>query len=159
MFSENGIEKIDKSYTSRVAEIFNVTLKNLGISLEFIDDDDKVRVLNDDVLSQHTLKGKTYFCTDYQFYLIEKMDEIRDRILSENPILTESVLQKMIEKEMKENKYINGPLNEELGDLELRVAEEIAEEFKKQQEELNKEDSELEEDSSDDLVNDEESLE
>ena len=87
------------------------------------------------------------------------MDEIRDRILSENPILTESVLQKMIEKEMKENKYINGPLNEELGDLELRVAEEIAEEFKKQQEELNKEDSELEEDSSDDLVNDEESLE
>ena len=151
MFSNDGLVDIDKSYTSRVSEIFNVTLKSLGIGLEFIDEEDSVKVLNDDIVSQHTLKGQTYFCTDYQFYLIERMDEIRDRILSENPILTEPLLQKMIEKEMKENKYINGPLNEELDGLELRVLEEISNEFIRQREEFEKANEEkVEEENSED---------
>ena len=64
MFSNNGLIDIDKSYTSRVAEIFNVTLKSLGIGLEFVDSEDDIRVLNDDIVSEHTLKGQTYFCTD-----------------------------------------------------------------------------------------------
>ena len=96
MFSNDGMINVDAKYTSRVAEIFNVVLKSLGIGLEFIDEDDAIKVLNADVLSQHTLKGQTSFCTDWQFFLIERMEEIRERILSENPILTESVLQKMI---------------------------------------------------------------
>ena len=142
MFSNDGMINVDAKYTSRVAEIFNVVLKSLGIGLEFIDEDDAIKVLNDDVLSQHTLKGQTYFCTDWQFFLIERIEEIRERILSENPILTESVLQKMIEKELKDEKYINGTLNEELGELELRVIDEVAKEFERQQEEKNKNNSE-----------------
>ena len=154
MFSDDGMVNIDKSYTSRVAEIFNVTLKSLGIGLEFIDEDDVVKVLNDDVLSQHNLKGQTYFCTDYQFFLLQRMDEIRERILSENPILTEPILKKLVEKEMKEQKFINGPLNEELDGLELRVLEEVAQEFVRQQEEKNKE---SEDDLNEEIVDEEDS--
>ena len=153
MFSNDGMIDIDKSYTSRVSEIFNVTLKSLGIGLEFIDEEDSVKVLNDDIVSQHTLKGQTYFCTDFQFYLLERMDEIRDRILSENPILTEPLLQKMIEKEMKENKYINGPLNEELDGLELRVLEEISNEFIRQREEFEKANEEKVEEENSEVTN------
>ena len=138
MFSNDGVKNIDNSYTSRVAEIFNVVLKSLGIGIDFLDEDEKVRILNDEYVSQHTLKGKTYFCTDYQFFLIERIDTIRDEILSVNPVLTESKLQEMIEQEMKDRCYINGPLNEDLDDLEIKVIEEIAQEVVKQKEERDK---------------------
>lgn len=138
MFSNDGVKNIDNSYTSRVAEIFNVVLKSLGIGIDFLDEDEKVRILNDEYVSQHTLKGKTYFCTDYQFFLIERIDSIRDEILSVNPVLTESKLQEMIEQEMKDRCYINGPLNEDLDDLEIKVMEEIAQEVVKQKEERDK---------------------
>lgn len=138
MFSNDGVKNIDNSYTSRVAEIFNVVLKSLGIGIDFLDEDEKVRILNDEYVSQHTLKGKTYFCTDYQFFLIERIDSIRDEILSINPVLTESKLQEMIEQEMKDRCYINGPLNEDLDDLEIKVMEEIAQEVVKQKEERDK---------------------
>ena len=138
MFSNDGVKNIDNSYTSRVAEIFNVVLKSLGIGIDFLDEDEKVRILNDEYVSQHTLKGKTYFCTDYQFFLIERIDTIRDEILSVNPVLTESKLQEMIEQEMKDRCYINGPLNEDLDDLEIKVMEEIAQEVVKQKEERDK---------------------
>ena len=144
MFSDDGVKKIDSSYTSRVAEIFNVTLKALGIGIDFIDEDERVRVLNDDDISQHTLKGKTYFCTDYQFFLMERIEEIKDEILENNPVLTESKLQEMIENEMKNRAYINGPLNEDLGDdFDLLLAEEIAQTVAKQKEEIERQEAEV----------------
>ena len=88
---EDAVQKIDPSYTSRVAEIFNVTLKSLGIGLEFLDDDEEVRVLNDDDVKQHELDGKAIMCTDYQFYLLQRASEIRDEILEDNPVLTETI--------------------------------------------------------------------
>ena len=79
--NEDAINQIDSSYTSRVAEIFNVILKSLGIGLDFVDDDEKVKVLNDEIVSNHSLNGVTYFCTDYQFYLMERTEEIKERVL------------------------------------------------------------------------------
>ena len=135
MFSdpgENGespIENIDSSYTSRVAEIFNVILRSLGIELDFVDDDNVVQALDDESISQHTLNGQTYMCTDYQFYLIERTDEIRKEILAKTPIITESKLKEMTEQILKERKYINGPLNTELGGLSDAVEEECKREY------------------------------
>lgn len=156
MFGDDGVKNIDSSYTSRVAEIFNVILKSLGIGLEFIDEEETVQVLNDDYMVEHHLDGQTYFCTDYQFFLIERINDIRKEILDENPVLTESALQEMIEKELKSRHYINGPLNEDLGDLDIRVSEEIkqiVEEKAKQELESKEEEKQAEtstEDSSDD---------
>ena len=143
MFSDAGSDEIndviDSSYTSRVAEIFNVVLKSLGITLDFLDDDEEVRVLNDDDVTQHELNGQTYFCTDYQFFLMERIEEIKQEIFANTPILTEKQLQERIEEELKNKKYINGPLNEELGDLDLRVSEEIERIAKELSEEVNSE--------------------
>lgn len=149
---DEKISKIDASYTSRVAEIFYVFLKSLGIGLDFVDDDEEVKVLSDDVVNQHTLNGKTYLCTDYQFYLIEKMEEIKEEILSENPVLTSKVLDKMIEERMQKGKYIDSSLSDELGDLasevkkeNKRIYDEIKEELNKSNNKENKEDVEKEE--------------
>lgn len=115
--NDNAIKKIDSSYTSRVAEIFNVTLKSLGIGLDFVDDDDTIKVLDNDIISPHTLDGCTYFCTDYQFFLMERRKEIEEDVLRENPIILKSDLEESIEREMKKRSYINGPLKDELGTL------------------------------------------
>ena len=123
MFSDyddpKRMEKIDGSYTSRVAEIFNVILKSLGIRLEFIDDaNDILRAINDDVISDHKINGKTYFCTDYQALLIERIDEIKEEILSERPVLTKAELLDAIEEELRERTYINGPLKDEISEMD-----------------------------------------
>ena len=146
---DDAIEKIDPSYTSRVAEIFNVTLKSLGIGLEFLDEDEEVRVLNDDFVKQHELDGKIVMCTDYQYYLMQRASEIRDEILEDNPILTENVLKEMIENIMKKRRYINGPLNEEIGELEINLKKELEEEYQKLKEEKIREESEKSEETDD----------
>ena len=138
MFSDTNddgsspIESIDSTYTSRVAEIFNVTLRSLGISIDFVDDEDVVKTLDDDTICQHNLNGHAYMCTDYQFYLIKRTDEIRNEILAKTPIMTESRLKELTEQILRERKYINGPLNTELGNL----AESVDAECKKAYEEL-----------------------
>lgn len=139
---EDAVQKIDPSYTSRVAEIFNVTLKSLGIGLEFLDDDEEVRVLNDDDVKQHELDGKAIMCTDYQFYLLERASEIRNEILEDNPVLTEIKLKEMIENVMKKRRYINGPLNEEIGELEISLKKELDEEYNRLMEEKRQKESE-----------------
>ena len=139
---DDAIEKIDPSYTSRVSEIFNVTLKSLGIGLEFLDEDEEVKVLNDEDVHQHELNGQTIMCTDYQFYLMQRVSEIREEILSENPILTENNLKEMIENIMKKRHYINGPLNEELGELDINLKKELDEAYEKLKEEKMKKESE-----------------
>lgn len=117
---ENGItETIDPSYTSRVAEIFNVILKCLGMSLEFEDEEESVKVISDDAVSKHELDGNTYMCTDYQFYLIERMYDIREEIMLDNPVITDEKLHELIEKTLRERKYINGSLENELEMLDL----------------------------------------
>ena len=117
--NEDSISKIDNSYTSRVAEIFNVILKSLGIGLDFVDDDEKIKILDDETISNHSLNGVTYFCTDYQFYMMERAESIKQEILERNPVLTTERLNQLIEEEMKKRDYINGPLKDELDMYEV----------------------------------------
>lgn len=142
---ENGssIENIDSSYTSRVAEIFNVILRSLGIELEFIDDDSIIKTYNDEIISNHELNGHTYMCTDYQFFLIERTEEIRREILAKTPILTESKLKELTEETLRTKKYINGPLSEELGNLQERVDEECRLDYERLIDSLRKETEEI----------------
>lgn len=116
---------IEKSYTSRVAEIFNVILKTLGIGADFIDTNNELMVYNNSEIKQHTLNDKSYFCTDYQFFIIERIDEIRQEILRKYPVITESQMRQKIEDELKNRKYVNGPLREILQDLDLSVDRDI----------------------------------
>ena len=115
--NEDAINQIDSSYTSRVAEIFNVILKSLGIGLDFVDDDEKVKVLNDEIVSNHSLNGVTYFCTDYQFYLMERTEEIKEEILRINPVLTKDRLNELVEEEIAKRFYVNGPLKDSINEF------------------------------------------
>ena len=126
LFSNNGegVYKMDKTYTSRVVEIFLVTLKSLGISLEFIDEDEEVQILNNEEVREHTLNGAKYLCTDYQFWILKRISAIREQVLIENPILTNSELDRLVEKRLNEMKFLNGEYKEDLGDLDLLVEKE-----------------------------------
>ena len=131
-----AIDKLDPTYTSRVVEIFNVILKSLGVEMEFTDDDESVKILNDDTISSHSLNGKTYFCTDYQFFLIKRMDIIRKEIQEKNPIITKSRLMKMIKDEMVKKNYVDSRLTKDLMGIEFmlpddEINEELAEELDK----------------------------
>jgi hypothetical protein len=109
----NAIQKIDSSYTSRVAEIFDVILKSLSIGLDFVDEDDAIYPLNNTELKSHELDGRNYFCTDYQFFIIQREKEIREEILEENPVITKEELEKRIKHEMKTRNYLMGPSYDE----------------------------------------------
>lgn len=115
--TSEAIQTIDNSYTSRVAEIFNVILKSLGIGINFIDEEESIYPLNNSNMEMHELDGNTYFCSDYQFYLIQRMNDIRKEILEENPIITSEELEKRIEHEMRTRDYIMGPLYDDDGEL------------------------------------------
>ncbi len=136
MFGEDGVKSIDASYTSRVSEIFNVILKSLGIGLNFVDEEEEVLVLDDNTLKEHHLNDEVYFCTDYQFFLIERIEEVKQEILEEHPILTENQLKKMIEHELKTRSYINGPIYGDLEGFEDALDQTLNETILKHQDEL-----------------------
>ena len=126
MFSDesDGIKVIDKSYTNRVAEVFNVTLKALGIEVQFVDDDNVIRAFNNDTLTTHELNGNIYFCSDYQFFLLKRESEIRAEILSQNPVMLENELNALVKRTLKERKYLIGNYEDTMGDLSLDVEKE-----------------------------------
>lgn len=104
----NGVQKIDASYTSRVAEIFNVILKSMSVGLDFVDESNFVYNLDNNTISMHTLDGNNYFCTDYEFFLIKRKHEIRQEILEENPVITTEELEKRVEEVLKTRDYVMG---------------------------------------------------
>ena len=106
--NKNAVQKIDSSYTSRVAEIFNVILKSMSIGLEFADESNYIYALDTNTVSMHTLNGKNYFCTDYEFFMIERKEEIRQEILRDNPVITSTDLEAKIEEVMKSKDYVMG---------------------------------------------------
>lgn len=109
--------KIDNSYTSRVAEIFKVIMKSLSLEIDFEDDDDKLCAYDTQNMSVHELDGQTYLCSDYQFFLIKQANEIKQDILNENLMMTDTELQKEIERRLRQNKYLNGRMYDEEGNL------------------------------------------
>lgn len=118
MFDEEGVRSIDDKYTSRVAEIFNVTLKELGIEINFLDED-YVGPINDTNLTTHTLGSKTILCSDYKFFIIERVDEIVKDIYKTEPVITEPELREKIITTLENTKYLVGPTKEELKKLDI----------------------------------------
>ena len=109
--------KIDNSYTSRVAEIFKVIMKSLSLEIDFQNDDDVLCAYDTQNVGVHTLDGQTYLCTDYQFFLLKQANDIKQEILKEHLIMTDEELQKEIEKRLRQNKYLNGRMYDDDGNL------------------------------------------
>lgn len=99
---------IDKSYTSRVAEIFSVILKSLGVRTDFVDEENILQPFDDESIYSFEIDGKSYFGTQYQQYLLNRIHNIKNIILSEHGVLTEEELYKMIDEEMKSSKFVTG---------------------------------------------------
>ena len=99
---------LDDTYVSRVAEIFKVKMKALGVGVEFIDDDDVLIPLDDEVISPHNFKGKEVFCTNYQYYVLKIEDAIRDEITGSRPFILQGELEREIKKRMKKRFSIMG---------------------------------------------------
>ena len=109
--------KIDNSYTSRVAEIFKVIMKSLSLEIDFENDDDTLCAYDTQNVSVHELDGQTYLCTDYQFFLLKQANDIKQEILREHLMMTDEELQKEIEKRLRQNKYLNGRMYDNDGNL------------------------------------------
>lgn len=108
----NPIQKIDKSYTSRVAEIFNVILKSLSISINFVDKENNIYPLNNSDIKMHRLNNTNYFCTDYQFFILERIEEIKNEVLTENPVVTVDELNRRVKEILKTRNYLMGDYND-----------------------------------------------
>lgn len=106
---------IDKSYTSRVAEVFSVILKSMALGVDFIDEDEIITAINDQEMSAHLFENRVIMCTDYQFFLIQRANDIRKEILEENAVMVASVLEKKVEEELQKRNFLMGPLKEEVG--------------------------------------------
>ena len=141
MFSDtkDRPNKIAATYTSRVAEIFQVILKAMGIKLEFVDEDTELKALNNSDVKEFEIGGRTYLCTEYQYFLMKKINDFRNEILEVYPVITKSNLIDLIEEELRHSKYIEDDLDTELGDLSRQVAEELEIYYKKFQEEKEEE--------------------
>lgn len=110
---------LDDVYVSRVAEIFKVKMKSLGIDVEFVDEDDDLLALDDEVVSAHRFKGKEIVCTNYQFFVLQQEDKIREEVLSEYPCIMGSDLTREIQKRIDERFYITNIKYNEDGTLLL----------------------------------------
>ena len=110
---------LDDVYVSRVAEIFKVKMKSLGIDVEFVDEDDDLLALDDNVVTAHRFKGKEIICTNYQFFVLQQEDKIREEVLTEYPCIMGSDLTREIQKRIDERFYITNIKYNEDGTLLL----------------------------------------
>ena len=121
MFSDDNdptaIMKIKDVYTSRVAEIFNVILKCLSMSVRFIEDRDKPHILSDDNMGVHRINEKVYVCSDYQFYLIQNIYDIREKILQQFPVITKTKVDEMIRDVIEKKEDIDDAIVDDLLDI------------------------------------------
>lgn len=114
---EDGIMKLDDSYTSRVGEILYVYLKSLGLEIDFINSDQQLLSLSDSNISIHEIDGTTHFCTEYQAFIYQRIADIKKEILEKRGLMTTDELNKEIERLMMERKYITGHLYDENGNM------------------------------------------
>jgi len=110
--------KISSSYTSRVAEIFSVILKSLGLKLEFIDEDEQVQEYDDSYISLHTLEDKEYLCTDYQFMLVKRKHNIEKELLNKYGVIDADELEKLVMIELMNRNFVIGPDKDEIETVE-----------------------------------------
>lgn len=103
-FVKKGTARFKKYYKSRAAEIFTVFYKHLGLELDFTNQYDQLDAVDDHSYRTHDYDGKTYICTDYEFYLIELRDHLKDAIMREHMLISGDELERLIDEEM-ENAY------------------------------------------------------
>lgn len=113
LLKNEEVVKIDKSYTSRVAEYFNVILKSLGFEVQFIDSDNEVFELDNGELIEFTSDEKTYLCTEYQKFLLERKESITKAILQEYGVMENEELHQMVLDEMVNGGYLIGDMHTE----------------------------------------------
>ena len=113
-FARKGYAKFKKYYKSRAASIFSVIYKSLGLGIRFRNRDNEIRAIDSKTMKEHIYRGKSYICTDYEFYQIELRDRVRDKILNENVIMNGKELERRIEEELAKAPTVNGeqvPMN------------------------------------------------
>ena len=113
LLKNDEVIKVDKSYTSRVAEYFNVILKSLGFDVQFVDSDTEAFELNNDELTEFSSNEKTYLCTEYQKFLLERKETITNDILQEYGVMENDELQQMVIDEMVNGGYLIGDMHTE----------------------------------------------
>ena len=58
-------------------------------------------------------------CSDYKFFIIERVDEIVKDIYKTEPVITEPELREKIITTLENTKYLVGPTKEELKKLDI----------------------------------------
>lgn len=106
--SEDDFE-ISDTYTSRVAEIFSVILKSLGLRLEFVDEDEEIKEYNDSEIKLFSLDGKDYLCTEYQFMLVKRRKDIEKELLKKYGVIDADELDRLTMVELMNRNYVIGP--------------------------------------------------
>lgn len=118
MFSDDNdptaVNKLNDVYTSRVAEVFSVILKSLSLAFDFVEERNKPHVLSDENVKVHRINEKVYVCSDYQFYLIQNLYDIREKILTKYPVITKSTMDNMVKQIIAEDKYIDDAIVDDL---------------------------------------------
>lgn len=102
LLEEPGKVKLDKSYSSRVNEIFDVFLKSLGIRINFMDDNMTIDEYDDNIVSEHHIDKETYICTDWEFWKIKTRHDIEKEILNARSIIDNDELQAEVERRMNQ---------------------------------------------------------
>jgi hypothetical protein len=109
LISPNDEFEISPTYTSRVAEIFAVVLKSLGLRLDFVDEDEELREYDDSYISNHELDGETYLCTEYQFMLVQRRKDIEKELLKKYGVIDKDELNKLTMVELINRNFVVGP--------------------------------------------------
>lgn len=105
----SDIFKVDKKYTSRVAEIFNVLLKSLGYEIDILDERNEIREIDDNTLYDYTMdNGMTYLCTGYQKFLYDRLEEYKEEIRKESPIMDADEFARKLDDKMLHSGYVVG---------------------------------------------------
>nr|DAJ82281.1 MAG TPA: hypothetical protein [Caudoviricetes sp.] len=94
-------------------------MKALGIEVAFIDEDDDLLTFDDEIMNVHHFNGKEIVCTNYQLFVLEQEDKIRQEVLTEYPAIMQSDLIKEIKKRIDDRFYITNIKYNEDGTLLL----------------------------------------
>lgn len=106
--NDEPILKMKKTYTSRAAEIFKIIMKSLSYEVEFYNDDDMMEELDNDVMEEHELNGRTFICTQLQFYVLKRATGIIKDVLSEYGVLETEELRDLVIQELENQNVLCG---------------------------------------------------
>ena len=101
LLQDEGTFEFDKSYNSRVNEIFAVYLKSLGVEINFKDECSTINEYDDSKLKEFHLGKETLICTEWDFYKESMRAEIEDEVLAELGVVDDATFQEEVEKRFK----------------------------------------------------------